>query len=345
MPPRVSRLRVFLTLHLAMETLFLLPLIYTSWVLETLSDDPGLIATYLVLVVRKTGRSCSTPCVLAAEPCCVLQGGIEHTVCSCMVLVSLCTVICPCCRDAEHALKAVRRQQPPSPAQPSAYILFAVPQPHEQPAAARHSSSARLSPFACVPQYGAFCIMGCCASIVQVVATALLVNKSDGFEQLAISIREEDGGGLAAYRDGSSAGVRGTARPFVVDPSAAEHDDKGIAHLEQLVSLVWIVIVSFILVGAVLLPFRAVGAAWSLYKGCEEAVPSTSNANSGAGSGVGPEGVNRARSGSSSGGRRAVRERGSSDAPPGRRRGDSHSTSHSSGREYRALSEGSRRDP
>ena len=45
-------------------------------------------------------------------------------------------------------------------------------------------------------QYGAFCIMGCCASIVQVVGTALLVSKSDGFEQLAISIREEDGGGL-----------------------------------------------------------------------------------------------------------------------------------------------------
>jgi hypothetical protein len=47
-----SRLRVFLTLHLAVETLFLLPLVYTSWVLETISNEPGLIATYLVLVVR-----------------------------------------------------------------------------------------------------------------------------------------------------------------------------------------------------------------------------------------------------------------------------------------------------
>ena len=45
-------------------------------------------------------------------------------------------------------------------------------------------------------QYGAFCIMGCCASIVQVVGTALLVSKSDGIEQLAISIKEADGGGL-----------------------------------------------------------------------------------------------------------------------------------------------------
>lgn len=45
-------------------------------------------------------------------------------------------------------------------------------------------------------QYGAFCIMGCCASIVQVVGTALLVSKSDGIEQLAISIKEANGGGL-----------------------------------------------------------------------------------------------------------------------------------------------------
>ena len=30
----------------------MLPLVYTSWVLETLSDEPGLIATYMVLVVR-----------------------------------------------------------------------------------------------------------------------------------------------------------------------------------------------------------------------------------------------------------------------------------------------------
>jgi hypothetical protein len=47
-----------------------------------------------------------------------------------------------------------------------------------------------------VVQYGAFCVMGCCASVVQVVGTALLVSKSDGIEQLAISIKEADGGGL-----------------------------------------------------------------------------------------------------------------------------------------------------
>ena len=47
-----------------------------------------------------------------------------------------------------------------------------------------------------VVQYGAFCIMGSCASVVQVVGTALLVSKSDGIEQLAISMKEADGGGL-----------------------------------------------------------------------------------------------------------------------------------------------------
>ena len=55
---------------------------------------------------------------------------------------------------------------------------------------------ARACARAWLVQYGAFCIMGCCASIVQIVGTALLVSKSDGIEQLAISIEEADGGGL-----------------------------------------------------------------------------------------------------------------------------------------------------
>ena len=86
----------------------MLPLVYTSWVLETLSDDPGLIATYMVLVV-----SISVPAVLRPATFVVIsagagsQGGIEHTVCSCMVLVSLCMIICPCCQDVEHTLKVV----------------------------------------------------------------------------------------------------------------------------------------------------------------------------------------------------------------------------------------------
>ena len=79
----ISRLRIFLTVHAVTEAAFLLPLIYTSWALAMLSDDPGLIATYLVLV-----------------------GGIEHTAVSCMVLISLCFVLCPCCRDVDSALKA-----------------------------------------------------------------------------------------------------------------------------------------------------------------------------------------------------------------------------------------------
>ena len=121
----VSRLRVFLTLHLAVEAIFLLPLIYTSWVLETLSDDPGLIATYLVLVVSVCPRPCPGVCLyepaLSRAP--VVQGGIEHTVCSCMVLISLCTVICPCCRDVDHALKAVRGPARLSSASQRACIL------------------------------------------------------------------------------------------------------------------------------------------------------------------------------------------------------------------------------
>ena len=114
-------------------------------------------------------------------PGAALQGGIEHTVCSCMVVISLCVVVCPGCRDVEHALKAVRNR---SRRRPARFVKVG-------------SRLACVRVLTCVVvQYGAFCVMGCCASVVQVVGTALLVSKSDGIEQLAISIKEADGGGL-----------------------------------------------------------------------------------------------------------------------------------------------------
>ena len=230
----ISRLRIFLTVHAVTEAVFLLPLIYTSWALAMLSDDPGLIATYLVLV-----------------------GGIEHTAVSCMVLISLCFVLCPCCRDVDSALKS----------------------------------------------YAAFCIIGCCASAVQVVGTALLVNKSEGFEQLAIAIAEERHDGVLARTAGSGSGAA---------PSASEP-----------VGVLWVVVVvGFIAVGAVLLPFRLLGAAWGLSKGCEPPPKSTGHDMRSRGGGGAPaEHVGRER------GRRERRPR---------------TASRASARQYRALSHPSR---
>ena len=233
----ISRLRIFLTVHAVTEAVFLLPLIYTSWALAMLSDDPGLIATYLVLV-----------------------GGIEHTAVSCMVLISLCFVLCPCCRDVDSALKA----------------------------------------------YAAFCIIGCCASAVQVVGTALLVNKSEGFEQLAIAIAEERRDGGSARTAGSGSG----AAPPTPAPSASEP-----------VGVLWVVVVvGFIAVGAVLLPFRLLGAAWGLSKGCEPPPKGT-------GDGIG------SRGGGGAPAEHAGRERGRRERRP---------RTASARRQYRSLSHPSR---
>lgn len=67
----------------------------------------------------------------------------------------------------------------------------------------------------------------------------------------------------ALHDDGSAA--NGTVLlPFAVD--SPDTND-----MRRLESLVWVIIVTFILVGAVLLPFRAFGAAWGLYRGsCED---------------------------------------------------------------------------
>jgi hypothetical protein len=145
--------------------------------------------------------------------------------------------------------------------------------------------------------------------------------------------------------DGSAAGV--ALLPFSVDSPAA--DD-----MRRLERLVWVVIVSFILVGAVLLPFRVVGAAWGLYRGCEQAHGQVPR---GGGGGGGAHELSESDPGSAGQKRRDSRRAGSSgsfsilpaamvDSPvsPGRRRGGAgHGrsgglSSSSSSREYRALS-------
>ena len=130
----------------------------------------------------------------------------------------------------------------------------------------------------------------------------------------------------AQYDDGSAANDA-VLMPFSVDSPVAND-------MRRLERLVWIVIVIFILVGAVLLPFRVFGAAWGLYRGsCDgfhghdpQAAHSTSSDSD-------PESRSSKRRV-----QRPVRTHSSSSVSSSwaERRGDRHSGY--SSREYRALS-------
>lgn len=129
-----------------------------------------------------------------------------------------------------------------------------------------------------------------------------------------------------AQYDGSAANDA-VLLPLSVDSPAAND-------IRRLERLIWVVIVTFILVGAVLLPFRVFGAAWGLYRGsCENIQGHDLQSADTAGSESDPD----SRSSTRLSRQRAVRNSsGSFSSNPSARQG--HGRAGHSSREYRALS-------